>query len=381
MPRSISGQDAATRLQTIVQSANDHGKGTLYVGREEVAHRTTLGRLFKRNPTQNRDSIQKFKEILKANYGEHSDKIDSLLQGATTKGRLTAGTVKRVTEQLKEHVALGQYKYVFQYPPKAKSIDQKLRHEDEHALQVLSDSATRDTVCAYALKLADRIEQVPNFEDLHAEMFLEEHLSGHAEYPVAFTDEQIPKTKAGLLAHLRDTAASQDPERHVLLLSMMWRLANFVAAQAKLDQAYLINDIYADKVKAGKHHVKTGAEDAVTQPGTFGNTEIPSTLMDRFRPHQKEREAVHVVKRPNDRVAKFLKAGNPYISGASGMANAGSSIFPLLNIDMRSSEAKRYGEALSAFIVGAGEHSYPEVYKSLNLSLKYVQLARPLIKH
>ena len=44
---------------------------------------------------------------------------------------------------------------------------------------------------------------------------------------------------------------------------------------------------------------------------------------------------------------------------------------------MNSEDGRQYAEALGAFIVGSGEHSYPEVYKSLNLSLRYVQLAQP----
>jgi hypothetical protein len=116
---------------------------------------------------------------------------------------------------------------------------------------------------------------------------------------------------------------------------------------------------------------------AVTRPGTFGNTEIASSLMDRIAPHQKEREAVFVKPNPNKRVEKFLNEGNPYISGFSGMTNSGTTLFPLLGISMNSEDGRRYAEALGAFIVGSGEHSYPEVYKSLNLSLRYVQLAQP----
>jgi len=59
------------------------------------------------------------------------------------------------------------------------------------------------------------------------------------------------------------------------------------------------------------------------------------------------------------------------------MTNSGTTLFPLLGISMNSEDGRRYAEALGAFIVGSGEHSYPEVYKSLNLSLRYVQLAQP----
>jgi hypothetical protein len=59
------------------------------------------------------------------------------------------------------------------------------------------------------------------------------------------------------------------------------------------------------------------------------------------------------------------------------MTNSGTTLFPLLGISMNSEEGRQYAEALVAFVVGSGEHSYPEVYKSLNLSLRYVQLAQP----
>lgn len=373
MPKPIAGQDPSVALRTIYQSAVDHQRGTIFVGDSQVSHRSALGRLFKANPVRHKQSIDQFKLLLQQAHPGEAKAIDQLLTASYAKGRLTTGAVKRAYAFLNEPA---QHKFRIDYPQAALTDAQKLDFEDRKALAVLQDPKTIRTVCDYAQRLADRMESSEAFTDLHAELFLESHQDGAKEYPVFVGAKDIPRTKAGLISYLRETAAGSHSDKQVLLLSMMWGLPKQVAEAEKLEEVRLIDRLYAQKVKAGKQHEATHDAGAVTKPGTFGNTELPSPLMDRLMPHQKEREAVRVLPEPNPRIAKFLAQGKPYISGYSGMANCGSTVFPLLGDDMRSPEAKRYGEALAAFIVGSGEHSYPEVYKSLNLSLRHLQLGR-----
>lgn len=373
MTRPLSGSDAATKLQTIFTSAHDHAKGTLFVSQNQVAHRSGWGRFFKRNPVSNTESLREFENLLKQAYPAHHQTIEALLQSAHHKRRLTTGTVQRVAQEVAKLAKVDQGKYVFIYPPEARTDAQKLRFEDEYALNELQKPETIRTVCDFALRLADHLEKSEKFSDPYAEHHLNAHIDDAPLYPVHQAVSQIPKTKAGLIGYLRSTARSDEPDRQVALLSIMWKLSLGWAGTERLPAAERINDIYKLKVKPGKQHESIDGADVTTVAGTLGNTRIPSEPMSRFEPHQKERESVRLIAQPNERVAKFLRAGNPYISGSSGMANAGSALFPLLGISMRSTEGKVYGQALAAFIVAAGEHSYPEVYKSLNLSLRYVE--------
>jgi len=488
MPTPLSGNNPASHLKAIVESARQHGSGTLLVGNQQVAHRSMWGRLFKQSPVTHQQSIDHFKQILKQTYPRASDKIDALLSASERKGRLTTGAVQRAYEQL--HIG---HKFQISYPDHAKTRHERMQFEDQRALQMLQDPQIIQTVCDCALKLADHIQKSPQFTDQNAASFLNEHINRQPLYPVHPEARSIPPTKQGLLEFLRSTAQGTEPDRQALLLSMMWMLPKRVAEAQGHRAAAVVDSLYATKVAAGKQHTdfrqvllgglsalnKSGAEladklraddnfmdqdavelgrrlqaslgqtlgpgqipankdellgmlhapssaadlhqsatkaalvmdllpkdspelaklgpfnmtvlsnldnpaalnqvmGAVTRPGTFGNTEIASKLMDRFAPHQKESEAVQVKPHPNERVRKFLDAGQPYVSGSSGMANCGSTLFALLDIDMASPEGKRYGEALAAFIVGAGEHSYPEAYKSLNLSLRHLQLGQSI---
>lgn len=485
MPAPLNAKLADQNLRTVLTTARGEGQGTVFVGENAVSRRGAWSRLFKSNPTTHAASIANFKALLQRTYPTSAEKIDAALAASVTKGRLTSGAVIRACKQLHD-----EHKFRIEYPEDATTKEARLQFEDHRALSVLQDERTRTVVCNFANRLADHIEQSEQFEGM-AKQFLTAHLKRQANYPVHIGANEIPQTKAGIVDFLRTTAASSNDDRHVLLLSMMWTLPNFVGQAERLPEAGVIGRLYKSKVVEGKQHVDMrsafieltdelesttqaladlltanpladsdvarlielaspdpahlkrpgelprpttntelvnvlrtpasadntdgmlftssvalqllpegdtkkhiqslrtrlvknqtdGAFDrimgAVTRPGTFGNTEIASTLMDRIAPHQKEREAVFVKPNPNKRVEKFLKEGNPYISGFSGMTNSGTTLFPLLGISMNSEDGRRYAEALGAFIVGSGEHSYPEVYKSLNLSLRYVQLAQP----
>jgi hypothetical protein len=398
-----------------------------------------------------------------------------------------------------------EQKFRVQYPADAGTTEQKLDFEDHRALSTLTDPEVIRTVCDFAYKLADHIENSASFNDAHAEKFLNEHLGRKDYFPVHAGAHQIPKNKQGLLNYLRQTAGNNRPDKQVHLLSLLWSLPKAVGVAESRPEVQLLDRLYAVKVKEGKQHLETrtaltkglqslneyaaglarvfenslgvpknletvkkylenafnneashfrdresinlprtpaevlnflrqeasstrpdhsllltsfcknyaeaaakkgvsGHKDglpalnnlhavlreivpadswaaaehsvtnAVTKRDTFGNTEISTNLMNGFLPHQKEREAVTVMQQPNARIQKFLGEGYPYISGFSGMTNAGTCIFPLIGESMNSEDGRRYSEALAAFIVGSGEHSYPETYKSLNLSLRYLQL-------
>lgn len=486
MPAPLNAKSAEQNLRTVLNTARGEGQGTVFVGENSVSRRGAWSRLFGLNPTTHQASIANFKALLQRTYPNSTGKIDAVLAASVTRGRLTSGAVIRAYKQLHD-----EHKFRIEYPGTATTNNAKLEFEDHRALAVLQDDKTRTVVCDFANQLADHIEQSQTFTDDTAAFFLAAHLKRQSNYPVHIGAENIPKTKAGIVAFLRTTAASTDDDRHVLLLSMMWTLPNLVGQAEKLPEADLISRLYKSKVVEGKQHVDkravfikltdeldstaqklagnltaqpltdeqvsvllersrpapshlkqpgalprpsthselisflrapASADDtdsmllkssislqflkdgdtktriqslqsrliknrtdhrfdrimgSVTRPDTFGNTEIVSTLMNRIAPHQKEREAVAVNRSRNARVEKFLAEGNPYISGFSGMTNSGTTLFPLLGINMNSEDGRQYAEALGAFIVGSGEHSYPEVYKSLNLSLRYVQLAQP----
>ena len=106
----------------------------------------------------------------------------------------------------------------------------------------------------------------------------------------------------------------------------------------------------------------------------FGNSGIITTpIFNKFHPYLKCIAYIKMDQNTDEKaVNKYVKNKLPYISGASGMANAASSIFQLLELDIHSENSRKYMESICAFIVGSGMHSYTEVYKSMNLSMKYV---------
>ena len=106
----------------------------------------------------------------------------------------------------------------------------------------------------------------------------------------------------------------------------------------------------------------------------FGNSGIITTpIFNKFHPYLKCIAYIKMDQNTDEKaVNKYVKNKLPYISGASGMANAASSIFQLLQLDIHSEDSRKYMESICAFIVGSGMHSYTEVYKSMNLSMKYV---------
>jgi len=494
MPRQIDAANPERSLQTIMNVATNR-RGTLLVAPNTVSKAGFFRRIFT-GGAEKADSVRHFQDLLTRTYPKSADRIAQLLEPATRDGRLTTGTAVRVYRQLH-----AEQKFRVQYPADAGTTEQKLAFEDRRALSTLTDPEVIRTVCDFAYKLADHIENSASFNDAYAEKFLNEHLGRKDYFPVHAGAHQIPKNKQGLLDYLRQTAGNNRPDKQVHLLSLLWSLPKAVGVAESRPEVQLLDRLYAVKVKEGKQHLETrtaltkglqslnkyaarlarvletalgdprniqialkyledafnneashfrdresvnrprtpaevlnflrqeasstqpdhsllltsflknyfegalkenkdalsalnnlhavlremvpadswaavehSVANAVTKRDTFGNTEISTNLMNGFLPHQKEREAVTVMQQPNARIQKFLGEGYPYISGFSGMTNAGTCIFPLLGESMNSEDGRRYSEALAAFIVGSGEHSYPETYKSLNLSLRYLQL-------
>lgn len=186
------------------------------------------------------------------------------------------------------------------------------------------------------------------------------------------------RTKNGLVAYLRNVAESENADRQVELLSALVWLPKLICQRSnnhrckefsgKLDTVY---EVY---VKPSKQHddLPKSTPDRLTRKNTFGNTRITSSLMNNVFPHQKEREAVQLRPNHDAKLSRFLNDGAPYISGYSGMTNLGSKLFLLVDQKPDSDQGKKYIQALTSFIVGAGEHSFPETYQSLNYSLNVI---------
>lgn len=282
MPITLNGSTPEANLRTIVERAREHQSGTLYVGGDQVSHRTALGRVFKSAPLNPRTSIDNFKNLLAQTYPGLQPHIEALLAGDYQKGRLTTGTVDRVFRQLETAVAqsanqaggqdaprpvadvlpqpsvqstIDAHKYRIAYHDGVQGRADRLRFEDQRALEVLQDPQTMQTVSDCALKLADHIEQSAAFTDAHARAFLKAHLQRGSLYPVHPEARTIPRNKAGLVEFLRTTANGNAPDRQVLLLSMMWMLPKKVGEAEGLREVKTIDRLYATKVYEGKQHV------------------------------------------------------------------------------------------------------------------------------
>ena len=250
MPTPLNNDRASQNLRAVVESARNHGRGTMFVGEDNVSHRSTLGRIFKANPITHRQSLDNFKALLNQAYPSASARIDAVLQPSYQTGRLTTGAVQRAYQQSHD-----SHKFRIEYPPDTTDRSARLQFEDQRALAVLQDPKSIFRVCDTAQKLATHIENSGHFDDAWADRFLEAHLNSRNNYPVHEDAGNIPRTKAGLVAFLRDTAASTDPDRHVLLLSMMWRLPKAVGTAEDLPQVKLVDKLYATKIQEGKQHV------------------------------------------------------------------------------------------------------------------------------
>ncbi|WP_342220957.1 hypothetical protein [Candidatus Fukatsuia endosymbiont of Tuberolachnus salignus] len=138
-----------------------------------------------------------------------------------------------------------------------------------------------------------------------------------------------------------------------------------------------INNIYSKKIRPTKDYIDVHIDVKINELSSrFGNSKtICSNIFSdqKFHPYYRDVDYRKInINSTNKKVRKFIERKIPYIAGNSGMANMTCKVLSKLHIPPYSEEGRSFCEAMSAFIVGSGMHSYYEVYKSFNLYAKEI---------
>jgi hypothetical protein len=253
-------------------------------------------------------------------------------------------------------------KFRFIYSSKDLSIEAKLKEEDSFALDVLESDSIKTVVLDISKQLANYLENaVPpdnrnNVIDVfHA--FVQKYLG---LYP--FSKQDIPNFDA--LVHFFRTH-----EDHIAILSLVWPIfSNTLLRDSGIDN---IDHLYKTKIYDTKVHNIDHTKFVTLDVNDFGNSKTLTCDFftgDAFHPFKRSIDYISHQPDIDNKVLKRMDVQRiPYISGLSGMANLTCKLLHALYIHPHSDIGKKFCEAMSAFIVGSGMHSYYETYKSFNL--------------
>lgn len=260
-------------------------------------------------------------------------------------------------------------KYKFKFDYKSSTLDGRLKEEDEFAYQILIDKTKTKSIVSIAGKLSNFIQKTSiNAKKDWFSDFLNKEKGRIGKYPVHKELDNLTEIK---LHHLLLNSTDI-----MLLLSILWTLPHAYLSEISQFSDMLdgINSIYKSRI--GQSKIYTEVESQKKLHTKFGNTfTIQCSLLDNFYPYSHDIEYIKMdisSAYKNNDVKKFTIKNLPYVSGYSGMVNCGSIVFQMLEVDMLSPEGRNYAECLCAFVVGSGMHSYTEVYKSINLTLKHI---------
>lgn len=287
---------------------------------------------------------------------------------------------------------------VSQIPTQNQSVQERLlgKHfaEDNFALKTLHSDRSKKAVAECARRCAAHIASVVPYnnsdsdsdsdkdEDFGETRFIQtvnEFLAEkRGDYP---TLKQDFGSFQELLSFLNHSEPETDNNRHVKQLSVLWFLSLCIPpadSDAEMDSEHSAerNMIYDHLIKPTQDFCKTVKSPPVnTQFGNSGKV-FDATFADHDFTDFSRINTYGTINQQSSsyRVQNFLKKQTTYGSGLSGMANASCGLADILKLDIRNSElGKDFCEVIAAFIVGAGMHSYPEVYKTFNLHLKLLE--------
>ena len=266
------------------------------------------------------------------------------------------------TEDARLH-AHQKNKFRFEYSANDLNIKQKLIEEDQFALSVLQSKDTEAVVKSVSKKLADYLEKVitVSAQGVYIESVKQMQKKMIGEWPVA-TQLAINDFNS-----LLDTLRGQpDP---VVLLSLIWPM--FLGQTTSEAEGDLVDRIYKLQIEGTKDYLQDNGKRVAPESTRFGNSlQVDSDLFssERFFPFARDIDYRSMNAASENRiVARMSRKDLPYISGLSGMASLTCKLLSNLYIHPHSDTGKKFCEAMSAFIVGSGMHSYYEVYKAFNL--------------
>lgn len=106
MPVNLANPNISTaaNYDLALQRAQVHGEGsgTIFVGQDQISHRTTLGRIFKSNPVDHQESIANHISNAQAKFPQvDANLVAKIIQSETEQtGRLTPGSILRANEKI-----------------------------------------------------------------------------------------------------------------------------------------------------------------------------------------------------------------------------------------------------------------------------------------
>jgi len=253
-------------------------------------------------------------------------------------------------------------KFRFTYSAQHLSINEKLREEDLFALKVLESPWSKSAVLSISKQLADYLEVsiAPKKRQYTLSLFKNFLHRKKGIYP--FSTYEMNDFKS-LLSFFRHNNS------HTAVLSLLWPIfCNGILSSTGTQN---IDYLYKTKIFNTKLYDVIATRYDPRDQHRFGNSQsLTSPLFSEENFYPFNRSINYITKKPdaqNKTINRMQEQGIPYISGLSGMANMTCKILHALDIHPFSDLGKNFCEAMSAFIVGTGMHSYYEVYKSFNL--------------
>ena len=299
------------------------------------------------------------------------------IKGCNAEGNLSIENINydKLANTALQTIASG--KFEFKYSNSNLKLEEKMIEEDNYALAVLTNSKQQQAVTNIAKRLANYLETIytdqPNVIDgvrigtkygfiETIESFL---MMSKGNYPIAYLKLD---TFEDLLSFLKNEADS------IKLLSIMWT----VFSSTSHGRNGVINNVYGNKILPTKDYTqdnknKKAHNGTVQQFGSSGKVCADIFSDAKFHPFARSTDYIQLNQNSDNKIVqKFINTNTPYVSGLSGMANLTCKILNNLNLNpfAENNEARKFCEAMAAFIVGSGMHSYKEVYKTFNLYKK-----------
>ena len=283
-------------------------------------------------------------------------------------GTLTEAAITTTYQQLKEKRYAGN-KLHFKYSSEKLTLKEKMLEEDHYAQFILSSESHNGVVIKFAAKLASYLAK-PNTifsgADFDNFFFSQAIIDLRAFYPIHKLASSLT-TKDELINFLNTTTDT------LALLWIIRYLPKRLAVKNNPPLSMCIDYIYKNRIQANRDHFVDNEKGTIKNE-TFGNSRMVSSDSFNHKDFFPFARAIDYIeinpKTTKAKVRKYIDGQIPYISGPSGMANSGSTIFKLLEEDISAADSRSLIESMAAFIVGSGMHSYKEVYGAFNLTIK-----------
>lgn len=265
----------------------------------------------------------------------------------------------------------------FNFSYETSTSEKRMLEEDQFSLHTLHSATSRKAIlemgksCAAYIKdhANDNGDLIPGLNTL-----MKEHRGSYPTLKEDFKD--LPDLLSFFEKHTAED--NDDKNGHVKLLSVLWCLPKHLPSSEQVQKERTERDaIYRNIMEPTKDYIKISP--TPPKPSRqFGNTGKiqDDAFSDRdFSPFSRSNEYISVNNKSSSyQVRNYIKKQKPYVSGLSGMMNMTTALLDTLKMHPLEKETgKPFCEAMAAFIVGSGMHSYPEVYKALNLHLKLLK--------